>query len=337
MNSIIPLGTFEKVPLRSAWPTEDGNFTPWLAEEGNIKLLGEALSMELEVEAVERPVGSFRADILARALDEAEHRVIIENQFGLTDHNHLGQILTYLAGVEGTKTIIWIAENIRADHRAAVDWLNENTLDDFSFFAVEIELWRIGSSPPAPRFNIVVSPNDWTRETRMAARRVGEAEMADRHRVRLAYWASFGAYLKEKRSSFQVRTPTRDHWKWFAIGRAGFGINATMSTEKRRVGVELTISDDPSKVAFRALLAQKEEIEAQFGEPLEWQELPGRKSSRIAIFKLGVEPAQESQYPELHRWMLEKMDRFRAVFAARVRELSIVPALDEPDEGPPEE
>jgi hypothetical protein len=161
--------------------------------------------------------------------------------------------------------------------------------------------------------------------------------MADRHRVRLAYWASFGRYLKEKRSSFQVRTPTKDHWKWFAIGRAGFGINATMSTEKRRVGVELSISDDPSKVAFRALLAQKEEIEAEFGESLEWQELPGRKSSRVAVFKLGVDPTQEEQYSDLHRWMLEKMDRFRAVFASRVRALSLILPLDAPDEEHPEE
>ncbi|MDR3416598.1 MAG: DUF4268 domain-containing protein [Nevskia sp.] len=337
MSSVIPLGTFEKVPLRTAWPTEDGNFTPWLAEATNIALLGGALGMELEVEAVERPVGSFRADIIARAVDEAEHRVVIENQFGPTDHNHLGQVLTYLAGVEETKTIIWIAESIRPDHRAVVDWLNSNTLEDFSFFAVEIELWRIGSSPAAPRFNIVASPNDWTREARTAVRRVGEVELADSQRARLAYWASFSEYLKEKRASFQIRKPNKDHWRWFAIGRAGFGINAVMSTEKRRVGVELYISNDPGKTAFRALFAHKEAIEAQFGEPLDWQELPGRKASKIMLLKTGVDPAQEAQYPELHRWMLEKMDRFRSVFAPRVRELSTDTMLDAPGEEPPEE
>ena len=113
MPSVIPLGSFERVPLRSAWPTEDGNFTPWLALADNIALLGEALNVELEVEAVERWVGVFRADILARAIDgEGEHRVLIENQFGRTDHNHLGQLLTYLAGIESAKTVVWIAETI---------------------------------------------------------------------------------------------------------------------------------------------------------------------------------------------------------------------------------
>jgi hypothetical protein len=103
--------------------------------------------MELEVEAVEHRVGSFLADILAQAVDEADHRVIIENQFGRTDHGHLGQILTYLAGIDGAKTVVWIAETIQSDHRAAVDWLNANTTEDFSFFAIEIELWRIGTFP----------------------------------------------------------------------------------------------------------------------------------------------------------------------------------------------
>jgi hypothetical protein len=170
MSAIIPLGTFERVALKDAWPTENGNFTPWLAEKASIAILGEALNMELEVEATERRVGSFFADILARSVDEDEHRVIIENQFGRTDHGHLGQILTYLAGIEDCKTVVWIAETIQSDHRAAIDWLNENTGDEISFFAVEIELWRIGKSEPAPRFNVVASPNDWTRNTRTIAR-----------------------------------------------------------------------------------------------------------------------------------------------------------------------
>ena len=337
MSAVIPLGTFEKVSLRTAWPTEDGNFTPWLAEPANIDLLGKALKMELEVEAVERVVGKFRADILARSTDEAEHRVIIENQFGPTDHNHLGQILTYLAGVEETKTVVWVAERIQPDHRAAVDWLNVNTLEDFSFFAIEIELWRIGSSPPAPRFNIVASPNDWAREARMAARRVGEGEMAEGQRLRLAYWTSFSEYLREKNSSFQIRTPNKDHWRPFAIGRAGFGINAVISTEKQRIWVELYMSDDPIKIAFHALFAQKDEIEVHMGEPLEWRELPGRKASKICVVREGGDPTQAAQFPELHRWMLEKMDRFRAVFAPRIKALSLSPVSEPVTEEAPAE
>lgn len=303
MNSIVALGKFERVPLTKAWPTEDGNFTPWLAEPSVIALLGEALSMELEVEAVEHWVGSFRADILARAIDEADHRVIIENQFGRTDHKHLGQILTYLAGIEGAKTIVWIAETIQPDHRAAVDWLNTNTADNFSFFAIEIELWRIDNSPPAPRFNVVASPNDWTRSTRSAARNLGEGELAERHHIRLSYWASFAEFLKAKGSGFKIRRANKDYWFEFAIGRSGFVISATISTDKQRIGVELYMHGDADKSAFRALFADKEAIEREFGEPLEWQELPTKKASRIAIFRHGVNPADEGKRDDLHAWM----------------------------------
>src|SRR6476659_5703853 len=113
MTSMIPLGKFEQVDLKQAWPTEDGNFTPWLALPESISLLGEAMDMELEIEAVEHWVGAFKADILARAVGETDHRVIIENQFGRTNHGHLGQILTYLAGIEDAKTVVWIAESIQ--------------------------------------------------------------------------------------------------------------------------------------------------------------------------------------------------------------------------------
>jgi len=336
MSAVIPLGKFERVALKDAWPTEDGNFTPWLAEEANIVLLGEALNMELEVEAVEQKVGSFRADILARAIDEAEHRVIVENQFGRTDHGHLGQILTYLAGVEDAKTMVWIAETIQPDHRAAIDWLNTNTAEDFSFFAIEIELWRIGGSPPAARFNVVASPNDWTRNTRTAARQVSETELAERHKIRLAYWASFADYLKEHGSAFKIARPNKDHWKWFSIGRAGFGISATISTDKQRAGVELYVVHDVNKAAFRALVAQKDAVEKEIGEPLEWQELPGKKASRIALYKHDVDPSDEKQYPEIHAWMLAKMDCFKKAFAGRVKALSLGSGASD-DEEPPEE
>jgi Domain of unknown function (DUF4268) len=332
MSAVIELGKFERMPLTQAWPTEDSNFTPWLAGEQTIVLLGEALGMELEVEAVEHWVGAFRADILARATDEAEHRVIIENQFGRTDHKHLGQILTYLAGIEGVKTVVWIAEAIQADHRAAVDWLNENTTEQFSFFAIEIELWRIGTSPPAPRFNVIASPNNWTKASRAAARNISDVVHTGGHRVRLAYWASFGEFLKSRSSVFKIRRANKDHWFEFPIGRAGFVISATSSTNKQRIGVELFIFRDEDKAAIRALMAQKAEIEAAIGEVLDWQELPGRRGSRIALFKTGVDPANEADRENQHGWMLDKMNRFKKAFADRVRTLDL--SADTGNEGP---
>ena len=66
------------------------------------------------------------------------------------------------------------------------------------------------------------------------------------------------------------------------------------------------------------LLTQRQKIEADFGEGLDWQELPGKKACRITIIRNDVDPSDEQQYPELHSWMLDKMNRFKKAFAAPV-------------------
>jgi hypothetical protein len=322
MTSVIVLGKFTKISLTDAWPTEDGNFTPWLANSGSIALLGETLGMDLEVEAVEHWVGPFRADILARVADEQDHRVVIENQFGRTNHGHLGQILTYLAGIEHAKTVIWIAETIQPDHRAAIDWLNNHTDEDYSFFAIEIELWKIENSPPAPRFNVVAGPNDWMRQTRAAVRRVDEPDLAERHHVRLAYWASFATYLKSRNAPFQIRKNNKDHWNSFGIGTVGCYINAIALTERKELIVDLTCTRDRDRKMFAALAGQKDQIEQELGETLDWREMRGKKSWRLVLTKTNADPADTGQYEENHAWQLDKMVRFRKAFSARVKALA---------------
>jgi hypothetical protein len=155
------LGRLERVSLRVVWSSESGDFTPWLERAENLKLLGETIGLELECEAQEKEVGPFRADILCK--DTATNNwVLIENQLERTDHIHLGQLLTYAAGLDAV-TIVWITERFIEEHRAALDWLNEKTERGINFFGLEVELWRIGDSAIAPKFNIVSEPNEWTR------------------------------------------------------------------------------------------------------------------------------------------------------------------------------
>jgi hypothetical protein len=320
MTAVIPLGSFANVPLREAWPTEDGNFTPWLAETEAIALLGETLGLELEIEAVEHWVGPFRADILARVADEPEHRVLVENQFGRTDHGHLGQILTYLAGISGTRTIVWIAEAIQPDHRAAIDWLNANTTEDFAFFAIEIALWRIAGSPPAPRFNVVAGPNDWTKRVRAAARAVGEENTTRRHQVRASYWSAFGAYLAAQHSAFRMSRSIREPLVRFPIGRSGVSVAAGIGIERKCLSVELYIHDD--KALFDTLHGQRAEIERELGHALVWKRLPDRKRARVLLYKEDTDPTDETQWPQQHAWMLAMMDKFKMVFIPRLKVIS---------------
>ena len=155
------LGRLTSVDLREIWTSESGDFTPWLASEENLTVLGDTLDLELELEAQEKAVGPFRADILCRDMG-SNALVLIENQLERTDHGHLGQLLTYASGLEAA-TIVWIAGRFNEEHRATLDWLNAITEERFRFFGLEVELWRIGSSLAAPKFNIVSKPNDWSR------------------------------------------------------------------------------------------------------------------------------------------------------------------------------
>jgi len=163
MNS---LGTLTKVDLREVWQSESANFTPWLASEENIGILGETIAMELEVEAMEKKIGPFRADILCKDTDTGNW-VLVENQLDPTDHKHLGQLLAYAAGLHAV-TIVWVAAISTDEHRATLDWLNEITDDRFQFFGLEIQLWKIDNSPVAPKFNIVSKPNNWSRSVSQA-------------------------------------------------------------------------------------------------------------------------------------------------------------------------
>ena len=156
---MLELGRLERVDLREVWKIEAQDFTPWLASEESLSVLADTLHMELELVALETNVGPFRADILCRNADGGAW-VLIENQLERTDHSHLGQLLTYAAGLNAV-TICWIAESFTEEHRATLDWLNEITDDSFRFFGLEVELWQIGKSPVAPKFNIVSKPNDW--------------------------------------------------------------------------------------------------------------------------------------------------------------------------------
>src|SRR5437867_10700355 len=174
------LGRLQKVNLREAWTSESSDFTPWLAQEGNLQLLGETIGIELELASQEKDVGPFRADILCK--DTATGNwVLIENQLERTDHTHLGQLLTYAAGLQAV-TIVWVARSFTEEHRATLDWLNEITDDRFNFFALEIELWRIGDSPVAPKFNVVSKPNDWSKAVAAGAAQVEKESLTEMKR-----------------------------------------------------------------------------------------------------------------------------------------------------------
>ena len=182
--SDIVFGELEEVLPRLAWQNEARHFTPWLA--GNLARLGSAVGLSLELVQAEMAVGRYAADILARTLDGAT--VLIENQLEYSDHTHLGQILTYLTGLKA-ETVIWVAPFFREEHLSAVRWLNENTKEPFSFFAVKVRVVKIGESPLAPLFEVLEKPNGFDRQVEQVAHAAQEGDATTLRRRK--FWHAY--------------------------------------------------------------------------------------------------------------------------------------------------
>lgn len=313
------LGRLVKVNIRDIWRTEAQDFTPWLAREENLAVLAEALDMELEIEAQERNVGPFRADILCKDLSDNSW-VLIENQLERTDHVHLGQLLTYASGLE-TVTIVWIATSFTEEHRAALDWLNKITDEQFRFFGLEVELWRIGDSLAAPKFNIVSKPNDWSRSVGEAARRIEADTLTETKALQLQFWTELRDALASHRF-LRPQKPQPQHWAVFRIGRAGFHIGAILNTRGNEVGVELYISGSDAKAYFNLLRKDQVEIEESLGFTLDWRELPHRRDCRIFRTWDDVDPLDQKRWPEYRQWMISTMEAFHNTFRERIRQLN---------------
>jgi hypothetical protein len=302
MKPKIDLSKLERVPLREAWKHEAGDFTPWLADADNLDALAQALGLsELEAVATEHYVGDFKLDILCT---DGDQQVIIENQLAETDHKHLGQILAYAAGVNARK-VIWVAESFRPEHVAALRFLNENTTGDLSFFGVQVELWRIGNSPLAPKFEVVVRPDNWARAGREQARAAASASPTKQ--LQLKFWTALIERLAKKAPQIRPQKPRPQHWLNNSIGRSGFGLNITANTRGARLGVELWMPGEEAKARFARLIEQRPVIEKQLGFELDWQELPDAKACRIATWLSDASIEDEGRWNDYLAWLEQRL------------------------------
>jgi hypothetical protein len=282
--------------------------------------------LELEVEAQEKAVGPFSADILCKDV-VTDRWVLIENQLERTNHTHLGQLLTYAAGLEAV-TIVWLASRFTEEHQAALDWLNQITEERFNFFGLEIELWRIGDSPIAPKFNVVCKPNDWTRTIQGAAKQIQTESLTDTKRLQLDFWTSFARYVEENSSTIRPQKPLPQHWMNMAVGRSGFHLTAIFSfwrpdptpSEPHEIRAEFVCDGSNAKEYFALLEAQRSEIERELGEPLVWHNPLDAKSCKMYISQ-PVNAMEMDAWQQYQEWLLGKLERLRAVFSPRVRSL----------------
>jgi hypothetical protein len=259
-------------------------------------------------------VGDFSLDLLAKDLGSGRP-VVIENQFGATNHDHLGKIITYAAGVDA-RAVIWLMESVRDEHRQALEWLNQRTDGEVLFFAVKIEVIRIDGSRPAVQFRPVVYPNEWQN----AARETAEHEVSPRMEAYRRFFQTIIDELREKHHFTRAKTAGPQSWAGFPSGIRGVSY-CTGFAQGGRARVEIYIDQgdaESNKTLFDSLADQKAGREKELGESLQWERLDNRRASRIALYREGHIQLPEEQLGEIRAWMIEHILRLKQALGPRL-------------------
>lgn len=286
------IGKLEEVDIRELWKHEQYDFSEWLSKKENIENLNDILGLTLVDISKETYVGAYRCDLFAK--DETTGiKVIIENQLEMSNHDHLGKIITYASGLDA-KVVVWIVKEAREEHRSAIEWLNNNTNSNINFFLIEIHAYKIGNSDNAPMFQVIEQPNDFIKNNKS----INSSDTMNKSQSqRVEFWNQFNNVLVERGKPFNVRKATTDHWYNVAIGTSDAHIDITLVNKDSVIGVELYITDN--KDLFDKLYQKKDEIESDLGFKLDWRRLNNSKASRIVTFIKGLNFDDHSNYNEL--------------------------------------
>lgn len=293
------LGKLDKIQdLRSIWPHEANDFTQWLIKDENLEILSNTIGISIIYEERESNVGNFNVDIYAKE-EETDKNIIIENQLEESNHDHLGKIITYASG-KNASYIIWIVKHAREEHRNAIEWLNNHTDDEIGFFLLEIELWKINDSLPAPKFNIVVEPNNWVKEIKKSNDNISETRQ-----IQLLFWSRFKEYalLYNFTEHFKFRKPLPHHWYDIAIGTTQCHISLTINTKTNNIHAGIYIKNN--KDLFNKFYEQQNNMENMLNGHLTWNE--GKKDAKFYTSKQ-VNILDENEWNKCFEWFCQKTE-----------------------------
>lgn len=310
-------GVLNKVGLREIWPHEASDFTPWLAE--NIDELGKALGMDLELIEQEASVGDFSLDILAKDLGTSRS-VIVENQLTQTDHDHLGKLITYAAGFDAS-IVIWISDSIREEHRQAMDWLNQRTDSETSFFGVVVEVIKIDDSKPAFNFKLVASPNEWQKNKKSQTQRTSVSTKGEKYQN---YFQNLIDDLRDIHRFTSAKAGQPQNWYSFSSGVSGmtYGANFTQGG-KARAELYIDLGDhEKNKYVFDQLFNMKGEIEDSLDQEISWERLDNKRASRLALYIDGSIEESDSELEKVKNWHIEQLLKLKAALGKKIGQLS---------------
>jgi len=329
-------GKLSKVDPRKAWTSEPADFTPWLRE--NVTLLAAELGLDLEATGTEVAVGKFAVDIHGKDVTNKGRPFIIENQLEETDHRHLGQLMTYAGGLDAA-TVIWVAPRFCEEHRRALDWLNEKTVDEVDFFGVEVELLQIDGSALAPHFRVVAQPNAWAKRTKSKTAEDATSEKASR-RIEFLSHVLEAAKATQKDLTNASRVSYSSS-VWFTAGRNGFYFSWNFN-QAGNIRVEVGIDTgnlEANLWYFDRLQAQEDALVAALGMPIDWVRKESQKLQRLVVWGpvgWAIDRA-DSDVQQMEKWAVDTMLKVAASLKPRIKALpSFAAWMGEMGQEPPE-
>jgi len=301
-----------RIPLREAFRHEAYDLTRWLQD--NLEVLNECTSLSLSSAEREQSAGDFSVDLVAE--DESGAKVIIENQLERSNHDHLGKLLTYLVAVEA-EYAVWIVSDPRPEHVSAIAWLNESS--SAGFFLVKIEAVRIGDSEPAPLLTLIVGPSDATKAAGQA-----KQEYSQRHIARYEFWTQLLGMARTKSKLHASISPSRSSYVAASAGRRGLGYAYVVKEHEIVVSLYIDCGkgqDEQNERIFDALKARREEIEASYGVPLDWQRLEGRRACRVRWIVTDGGWKDPERWPQIQTEAIDAMIRLEKAFRPHIQRL----------------
>jgi len=311
-------GKLEKVDLRELWHGGTADFTPWLSEDENLVELGYATGMELQVQKQEQKTGISQADILCKDL-LTDRLVLIGNQLDKTDHSHLGRLLTSAAGMEAV-SIIWIARTFAEEHVAALNWLNEINDQSVKFFGIELEVYKIGDSLPAPEFNIVVKPETWAKKSRQSP---SAQKLTDIELLQLEYWQGLKNFMEANNSIVQLLGTPPKSWFNVAKDKGKYFLSVNVNSQDSSLNIWLNIIGENAKDDFDKLCdnAYKDSL-IEVNQDLKWYKIRAKIGCTVTL-KAYADFMERKDWMNQFAWFKENLEKFDKFFRPRIEELLI--------------
>ena len=289
-----------KQKIRDIWKTEDKEFTPWLVE--NIALLNEDLGLNIQDPESEKKLDTFKVDIVAQ---DNEGKVIIENQFEKSDHDHLGKLLTYISNVENTKKAIWIVEVAKSEHQRAIDWLNAN-VKTCSFYLVKIQVFKIKDSEPGAQFFLISGPDE--NITTVGKIKEKDSEIDN---IRFKFWSEFYDKLKKRSNIYSNTAPKPRTYIGVSAGMRGVSFLCAAQNNSAQVEIYIDRGKEEGKEInlkiFKEFEKNKKEIEKSIENKLEWDDLPESRACRIRLRSNLGGFTDEETWEDIHEFLVENI------------------------------